>query len=212
MRESKPHGFVAWLFDVYIISFALGAVVAVALAVAGQTGTMAIALVFLGFTLALSLVYHLGFARRVLARSPGELIAGRFIRQNAKVWLNPYSRTRLPLFATMLVVTVLAGNTWDGIGRGSELSLGKVVLELVALVVLVVGLTQVGQGRAWWMLAPAGYATLLVVTALSSGAEVAVPSGVLSGVAVFFAFIALLSVVMGLIYARLREEATAPAV
>ena len=48
MRESKPHGFVAWLFDFYIASFAVGAVAALLLAATRRTGDMPLALLVLG--------------------------------------------------------------------------------------------------------------------------------------------------------------------
>ncbi len=204
MRESKAHGFVAWLFDFYIANFAIGAVAALTLAATDGTGDLRMALVILGLSLLASVVYHVGASARLRWLSPGERIAGRFVATDGKVWRNPYRRTRWPLFAIMLVVTILAGNTWDGIGRGAELSAGKVLLDAIALAILTVGMMAVGRGDAIGMLAPALYAALLSVTVLRSGSEEvsAVPREARVGLTLVYGALVLPCVLAGVAYRR----------
>lgn len=209
MRPSKAHGFVAWLFDLYIVSFLIGGLTALTLSISDTTGDMRMALGVFGAAFFLTIAYHLALSRRTIWRSPGEQVAGRFVDGETKLWLNPYSRTRWPLFAVMLLVTILAGNTWDGIGRGSEMTLTKVALDVAALIILTIGLVAVGQGRAWWMLAIALYPVLLAITALRSSEELSLPAAALTGLVVFFAVIASLAVVTAGIYSRHRGQATA---
>ena len=209
MRSSKPHGFVAWIFDFYVVSFAVGACVALTLAVMQRPGTLPVALTILCVALAASVVYHAISARRTHWLSPGERIAGRFRNADEKIWLNPYRRTRWPLFAIMLLVTILAGNTWDGIGRGAHLPLAKVAADIVALAVLVVGLMAVGRGNSWGMLAPAAYCLLVAGTALTS-APANLPRGAVLGVAAFVAFLALLCFIAAIAYRGKTTPPSAP--
>lgn len=65
MTAGRPHGFVAWLFDFYFLSFFGGAVVALFLAIQGRPGSLRLALSLAAAFLIVSLVYHLVAAKRV---------------------------------------------------------------------------------------------------------------------------------------------------
>lgn len=207
MRASKPHGFVACLFDIYVTSFFIGAVPALWIALRSSVGRPAFAIVGAAVSILIPIVYHSIIAARVAWRSPGEMIAGRFLREGAKVWLNPYRRTRWPLFATMLLVAVVAGDTWAAIGLDENLPVKKVILTVVALGVLMVGMVAVGQGKPSWMMAPTGYLALVTfpsVRALSSESR-----GSESGLDILEAIVmglVLLCFMLSAIYAGLRMK------
>jgi hypothetical protein len=156
MRESKPHGFVAWLFDCCAFSILCGSIVAIITVVYGNSffneQDLFAHIVFGSTVYGASLVYHLFIAKRTHRLTPGERIAGRFLREGTKVWLNPYSFSRKLIFVFMLVTIIHAANFYDDVLYGFLVRdtgaavrwLGwKVLIPLVVLLSCV----QVGVGK-----------------------------------------------------------------
>lgn len=210
MRASKRHPFVAWLFDLYVFSYFIGGTVALFLALTGRPGTMLIAACTFLAALITSLVYHTAFASRVALLSPGERIAGRFPSEEDKIWLNPYSRTRWPLFICLLIPAIIAGNSWDGIGRGTSFVLAEVLLQLMVLTILALSMVLVGQGRPWAIIVVVAYTSYLAVASLLTPNDL--PDFAVTSMAAFFGLISLMVLVVGLIFIRLRLPKSEPGV
>jgi hypothetical protein len=104
----------------------------------------------------------------------------------------------------MLLVTMLAANTWDGVSRGSQLLPGKVLMDALALMVLTIGMISTGRGRAWAMLVPAAYVALQLITALREMDRL--PPAARTGVNAFFGFVVLLCVIAAVTYSRLTID------
>ena len=167
MRESRPHGFAAWLFDLYIASYFVGGAVALLLALLGERGSGAWALLYLAVVLLGTTIYHRAISRRVTLLSPGERVAGRYYDagRGEKVWRNPYKVSRFPLFVFMLMIAALAGNTWDSIPRGESLVASVVLVRMAVLAILAASLVLVGRGKVWGMAGIAFYAAMLAAGA-----------------------------------------------
>jgi hypothetical protein len=201
MRASRPHGFVAWLFDIYVFMIGLGALAGIWLAVTRRPGDLVLGLVLGVVGFAGSLSYHLWGAKRVSFLSPGEQMAGRFSSAEGKSWLNPYAKTRIPVFVVMLMTIVLAGNSWDGIAdEGTTFTLGLVLGRTALLGAIVYALVQVGRGRAKILVLLAGYWLLLALGSPASAPD-ADSALVFAG---FLGFVGLSALLLGFVYARWR--------
>jgi len=201
MRASKPHSFVAWLFDWYIVTFYVGGLMAGYLAVTGTTGTELAAYGILGFVLVSTTAYYMGLVKRLNFISPGERIAGCFRDGNTKVWRNPYALSRWPLFACMLTAAVVAGNTWGGIGVGEPYHVSGVLYYLLILTILTCSFLLVGRGMVWGMAGVAMYMAYAIVEALR---EPHLYGTMTTGLVVLFALIALASIGLWIAYANAR--------
>ncbi len=173
MRPSKPHGFIAWLCDLYVLAIALGAVLALGLALLGRPGSMTVALGLFAASLLVSILYHLVLAKRVSHLSPGELIAGRFFVDGGKVWLNPYSKTRWPVFLVAITTIVIVSNTWDAISAGVELPILVVLGRTAMAFAVVYCVVLAGRGRPRALIAVALYWVLVAGGAFTTATEAA---------------------------------------
>jgi len=147
-NRERNHPFVAGVFDFYSATLLFGAVLAGVTAVRpdpiGGEGVLAL----LGLSLPGSIFYHLLFAKRMARRSPGEILVGTRLVDGSKRWSNPYRANRFFLFAVSLLILVIVGNAWDGLGDGVIYTPGVVLVRSLVLFGFVTGLAAVGNGRS----------------------------------------------------------------
>lgn len=161
MKPGRPHGFVAWIFDFYFLSYAGGALVALLLALVGRPGTISLALSLVGAILVASLGYHLLAAKRLKFVSPGEGVAGRALLDGKKEWVTYYDRSRWPLFGLALIAVVVSGNAWDGIGEGKLYTFRSVLFQAVVLAGLAASVVAAAKGRPVGLLGVSAYFLLM---------------------------------------------------
>ena len=209
MRPSKPHGFIAWLFDCYSLSILLATLAALLLSLLGRPGDLTLGLSLFGVSLLVSTAYHRLFASRTFRLSPGEMIGGRFVRDDTKVWLNPYSKTRWPAFAVLLATVIIAGNTWDSIFDGATVALGLVLGRAVVVLAIVYCLVLVGRGRpgAFFPISIYWFVMAVGSLGLATDAAEALSLGLVFGAP------AVVALVLGIVYPKwllASADSTAP--
>lgn len=195
MRESKPHGFVAWLFDFYALAACFGTLGAL-LAFAGHrpVGEIKVLIVVLVSTLVVPAIYHLILAKRSTYLTPGEQIAGKWCLNSGKTWLNPYIKTRVPIFLILLFASALAGNTYDWVFDSTKTPpstpFGR--FWLLTPWILIWAQMKIGRGSANHLYVIAGYFTLFAISTFTIWLPLAW---------VFFGF-ALASAILGQLYGK----------
>lgn len=160
-------------------------------------------------------VYHLGIARRVGLRTPGELLMGCTIADRTKRWANPYPINRAPLFAICFVALVVAVNSWDSAADDqyySSLTVPVVTGRMLLVALLLTGILMMGMRRAWGGLLIALYFAVSSVGNLMLGLRgeaVASPS-VSRGLAGFQVVMTIVSLAVTYTCHRATERRPAP--
>lgn len=149
--KSKPHPFIAGVFDFYILSTLINTVLALISSISGKTYSSDIAtigfIVLFVICLLTVILYHRKVTKRVLWLSPGEQMAGRTIADGEKVWINPYYCNRWALFIIMMISVIIMGNEWDGISSGYTYPIGTAIGKSISLTLQAYGLMLMGRGK-----------------------------------------------------------------
>ncbi|HYN87106.1 MAG TPA: hypothetical protein VER55_01185 [Ardenticatenaceae bacterium] len=151
MVQSRIYPIIAGIYDYIFFSFVIGAVAGLTSYFLSRPISLSMTILLIASPLALSVLYHLLLARRVTWLSPGELTVGRVLYQNEKAWVNPYERNRWALFLVILIVLLLAGNTWDILSFSSMFQyvfgLWVIIPRVFWLILLSYGVISMGRGR-----------------------------------------------------------------
>lgn len=133
---SSPHPFVAWFFDLWLLS----GVAALVPVKAPERLTVIVIVAWLA-VLAGSLRYHLHWAERTRFLTFGEFVAGRAFAAGRKTWSNPYPCSRVPLYLVigMLLLVRTVRETPNE---------GEPFIRAAGMAVAVVSLLLVGRGIA----------------------------------------------------------------
>jgi hypothetical protein len=113
LRKSWFYPFIAGIYDFYFTSLLLGAIVALGVSIVQASINLIISLTILLLSLIIPIVYHVFLAKKSQWLSPGELLTGRIIQNNQKLWTNPYGYNRWTLFLIILLTLLVLGNAWD---------------------------------------------------------------------------------------------------
>lgn len=148
---SKPHPFIAGISDLYIADIYLRAVIATVLSLFNivpgiQNLGLFSLIVGLAFWVA-AIIYHKFIAKRIHFLSPGEIIAGKRIISNEKVWTNQFGFNRFFIFAFSFLLFIVTSNHWNKIFNGYLYSIKDLLVHHLNMnfVVLLVVLTCSGN-------------------------------------------------------------------
>jgi hypothetical protein len=153
MRRSAPHRVLAWFFDVILFSAIATNVTITFPGSSSPTSLLELVLSFAFFIafLGIPIAYHRYWSDRVTFLTPGERFAGRWVVDGRKVWLNPYTKSRVFLFA------IVAWTLFVNLPNASTAAGDSQIERIGSGVVVVACLVALGQGYSWAALGAAAY-------------------------------------------------------
>ncbi|MFK7801372.1 MAG: hypothetical protein AB8G95_07060 [Anaerolineae bacterium] len=211
LKKSWFYPVIAGIYDVYIFAFYYGAILALYALLQKQNISVIAALTLATLPFIVSAIYHIFISRRTFWRSPGEIIVGRQIRNEEKIWTNPYGWNRWALFLMLIFTVAFAGNAWDKFGLDLDIPylLPEIFSKVLALTITAYSVIQVGKGRIWIGL------ILVIQSILGSISQrnesvLGIPPEVMETVAFFLLGIGAFQLIIVLIYAALKKSKSTP--
>lgn len=148
---SKPHPFFAGFCECYILHLiVLGAFAfmeSVLHIFLSNLVHMTIGLILTVICIIAVVFYYECYSKKNHWLSPGERIAGRYIVDGEKRWLNPYFTNRWMLFLLSVLTFIILGNQFNLIGTGRTYLLGVLLGKFAGVILQIFGLILIGKGR-----------------------------------------------------------------
>lgn len=204
-RSSKSHSFYAGVCDFYISATLFAGVIAIIESIINRTflatevvNRLVFFLISTALIITLVIIYHSIISKKVLWLSYGEKIAGKFIINNKKEWVNPYNVNRWGLFCHCIITLIILGNSFNAISSVYQYPIPALIGKFIRLFIQFYSLVMIGQGKLKALLVFMGLNTISILV----GLLLKMPSFFIT----FFVFLLLLDIIVYCTYYQLSKR------